>query len=271
MPDDNLVAHTFPVGEDGKLLINDGRATDPSGALVTAIDGGSTQIGMQAVQVLNTPDISSDFIKSWQVTAPALTTEILDIFIGDDLVGPTGLCYLAGGEYRCRTAATEGSALHFSIVDRNDVLGLFSGYGLSRTQLQSLTAFSGGLITDIAAGYTAVGGTSGAESKILSVGADFMDVQFHEASFQDGETLSFLDDNGSPTGVSCTLGNWEEGDVIVVQESLKDEWIEGMDHRDIHPGGSKRVPEGMYFRAKLFNNDSSNTLRVKISLTVGRL
>lgn len=259
-----IAAHT------GEVLAS-GPAVDADGNLYTKLKGGDTQIGMQAVQVLNLPDLSSDYVRSWQVTAPALTTEVMDIFIGDDLVGPTGKCYLAGGEYRCRTSAVEGSSLNFEIVDRNDVLGLFGLYGMSRTKLTGLHTFSGGVIGDVQVGYHASGKTSGAVAKILAVGADSFDVEFHESTFQDGEVLDILDASEADTGIDCTCTTWDEGDVITVQRSLKDEWIEGFDVRDIHPGGSKEVPEGMYFRVKCYNADTTNPLRVKISLTVGRL
>lgn len=270
MPDDPLISYTIPIGDDGKILTNDGRATGPSGALVTALEGGGTQIGMQAIQVLNTPDISSDLIKSYQVTAAAQTTEILDIFIGGDLTGATGKCYLAGGEYRCRTDVKMGSALHFQIVDRNDVLGMFGAYGLSRTKLSGLT-FNNGTIADLQVGDYAVGGTSTGRSMILAVGADFLEVQFHEAVFQDGENITFERGGAPLAGVDCTLGSWDEGDVIVILDSVKEEWVEGFDVRDVHPGGSKEVPEGMYFRVKFFNNHDTEEARVKVSLTVGRL
>jgi hypothetical protein len=245
---------------------------DDKGAVVTAFDGGHTQIGMQAVQVLNLPDLSADMVKSWQITAAAQTTEIMDIFIGDDLVGSTGKCYLAGGEYRCRTDVAQGSALNFKIVDRNNVLGLFGIYGLNVTKLSTLSAFAGGtLASDVNVGEYAHGDTSGAQTKILAKGADYLDVQFHEAGFTDGESVTFKDAAGVATGVTCTLGTWDEGDVIEVQTSVKDEWVEGYDVRSVMPGGSKEVPEGMYFRVQFYNNHASEAARIKVSLTVGRL
>lgn len=241
------------------------------GAGVVELKNSITQIGMHAVQVLNLPDLSADLIKSFQLTAAAQTTEIMDIFIGDDLVGPEGLCYLAGGEYRCRTPAEQGSAVHFEIVDRNDVLGLFAMFGLSRTRITGLSNFTGGTIDDINIGEYANGNTSGARTRILGKGADFLEVQFHETEFVNGETITITDAAGTPTGVGCDMTEWDEGDAILVQTSVKDEWIEGMDMRDIQPGGSKQVPEGMYFRVKCFNSHPTDDLRIKISLTVGRL
>lgn len=241
-----------------------------TGDLRITMTGGKTAIGIPAVSVLDLPDASSDLVKSWQITAEAQTTEILDIFIGDDLVGPQNKCYIAGGEYRCRTDAAEGSALNFEIVDRNDILGYFDFYGMSRTKLSGLT-FNNGTIADVQVGDVAVGGTSAARSLILAKGADFLEIQFHEALFQDGENITF-ERSGSPVAsLECTLGSWDEGDVIVIQESVKDEWIEGYDVRDVHPGGSKEVPEGLYFRIKFFNNHATEDARVKVSLSVGRL
>lgn len=259
---------------EGEMLDSIEPALNDEGQLVTALSGGTTEIGMQAVQVLNLPDQSSDYIRSWQVSAAAGVTEILDIFIGEDLVGATGKCYLAGGEYRCRTHAVEGSALNFSMVDRNDVLGYFIYYGMSRTRLTGLTAFSGGTIASVNVGEYIHGNTSGAKTRVLAKGADYFDIQFHETTFEDGEDLTIKSAAGTPTGVTCTLGSWDEGGAIVIQESLKDEWIEGLDTREILPGGSKEVPEGLYFRVKLYNAETDTEvpdLRVKVSLTVGRL
>jgi hypothetical protein len=246
---------------------------DEHGHQIMAMSGGTTQIGMQAVQVLNTPDISSDYVKSWQMSIQPNTTEILDIFIGDDLVGSTGKCYLAGGEYRCRTAAIEGSSLNFTIVDRNDVLGYFIFFGMSRTKLSGLV-FNNGVMADIQVGDYAIGGTSASRSKVLGKGTDDLEVEFHEATFTDGENITFERAGAPVATLDCTLGTWDEGDVLLVQESLKDEWIEGNDMRSIHPGGSKEVPEGMYFRCKAFNAETdggADPLRIKLSLTVGRL
>jgi hypothetical protein len=243
----------------------------PGSAQPVSLEGGSTQIGIPAVQVLNLPDTASDLVKSWQITAAAQVTEVRDIFIGDDLVGAAGKCYLAGGEYRCRTNVAEGSALNFSLVDRDDVLGIFALYGLSRTRLSGLTLWAGGTIVNVAVGQYVRGDISLRRAKVLSVGVDYVEVTFHDGAFSDGEGLSFEDATGTPTGVTCDLGTWDEGDVIEVQTSVKDEWIEGYDVRGVHPGGSKEIPEGMYFRVKFFNNHATDPARVKVSLSVGRM
>ncbi len=269
-PDDETNLDDVVSTHEGEVLDSIEPKLNDNGELVTSLSGGDTQIGMQAVQVLNLPDMSADLVKSWQISAPAQTTEILDIFIGDDLVGPTNKSYLAGGEYRCRTSAHQGSALTFEIVDRNDVLGYFPLFGMSRTKLTGLV-FNTGVIGDVQVGDYAIGGTSGARSKILAVGADSLDIQFHEAFFEDGENVTFERASAPVASLDCTLGTWDEGDVISVVTSVKDEWIEGYDVRSVHPGGSKEVPEGMYFRVKCYNNHLTDELRVKVSLTVGRL
>jgi hypothetical protein len=260
---------TGPAG--GLIAASDNGPTTLTDIQTVCFDGGSTQIGMQAVQVLNLPDLSQDMVKSWQITGAALTTEIMDIYIGDDLVGATGKCYLAGGEYRCRTDVAEGSALNFQIVDRDDVLGLFTTYGLVRTKLAGLTAFAGGTIGDVNVGEHAHGDSSGRTAEILAKGADFLEVTFHDGPFTDAEGITIKDAAGAATGVTCTLGTWDEGDVVVALTSVKDEWVEGYDVRDVHPGGSKEVPEGMYFRVKFYNNHATDAARVKVSLTVGKL
>jgi hypothetical protein len=113
-------------------------------------------------------------------------------------------------------------------------------------------------------GWTAITTTGTPPGTYTDFTGDSCDITFHDGPFTDGEAITF-------TSGTATLGTWDEGDVIVVLTSLKDEWVEGLDVREIQPGGSKEVPEGMYFRVKLYNAHASDALRVKVSLTVGRL
>ena len=65
--------------------------------------------GLPAITTINVPVTASNYKKSWQITALPNTTTIRDICICNDLVGPTGFCYIVGGVYKCRTSASEGS------------------------------------------------------------------------------------------------------------------------------------------------------------------
>lgn len=232
---------------------------DALGRPITSLSSELT-IGLPGVAVLNVPEAASDLMKAWQITTDPLKTNHYDIYIGGDLVGPTGQCLLVGGEYRCRTPAVEGSALNFAIVDRNDVLGIFSYYGLVRTRIECTN-----LVGTVNVGDTVVGGTSSATTKILSVnGSGVFDVEFH-SPFQAGEDLAF------GAGATATLGSWVEGDILEVARSVKDEWIEGLDMRTVQPGGSKAVPSGMYFRVIVYNASDTDPLRIKVALIMATM
>jgi len=227
-----------------------------------------TSFDIPAVSVLNTPDASTGLVKSWQLTVAANTTEYYDIEVADDLVGPTGRCFLVGGEYRCRTEAVEGSALHMAIVDRDDLLGLFTPYGMHRTKLEGLTSIVG----TIHVGDHVVGSTSSKNSQVLAVGSDYCEISFSDGAFTDGESLVFYGSDGvTPTGASAVLGTWNEGDVLELQRNVRDEWVEGYDQRTIQPGGSKELPAGLYLRVIVFNASPTDAFRVKVSFVMATM
>jgi hypothetical protein len=242
-----------------------------SGHLKTTLNN-RTNAGLSAVSVLDLPTGAVELVKSWQITVPPQTTKIRDIIVGGDLVGPLGKCYLAGGEYRVRTDAVEGSALHMSIVDRDNVLGAFGPYGLVRTKLTGLTGITG----TISVGDTVHGDTSGAKSKVLAVGADFVEITFdsgvdaqgYPIAWQAAEPLTFKDASGA-TVATAVLGLWDEGDVFEVSKYVKDEWVEGKDERAVYPGGSTLIPAGLYFRVTVYNAASSGDMRVKFGFLIG--
>ena len=89
------------------------------------------------------------------------------------------------------------------------------------------------------------------------------DVTYHEGPFTDGEPLTFSG------GATATLGTWDEGDVIELVRSVKDEWIEDYDYRDYSPGGSREIPTGLYLRIICYNAHATDNLRVKVSFTFG--
>lgn len=226
-----------------------------------------TQFGYPAFTLLDFPEDASDLMKSWQVTAGPQAVEILDIGIMNDLVGATGVCYLAGGEYRCRTDAAEGSAVNFSVVDRDDVLGYFGAFGLTRSRLTNLTSMTG----TFQAGEVIVGGTSGCRAKVLAVSGSTLYVSFwrwdsgdHPHTFSAGETVT--GQTSSATAVLDSTTPFTEGDVLPIKAYVKDEWIEGYDVREVRPGGSKQLPQGLYFRVTLYNAHASADLRIKVSL-----
>lgn len=216
---------------------------------------------------LDFPEVASDKMKSWQQTVSAQATDILDVWIGGSLVGPTGVCYLAGGEYRCRTDAAEGSELEFSVVDRDDVLGYFSTYGMSVGKLPNLTSISG----TFQVGETVSGNTSSMETTVLAVGADYLEARHFIKDpstglygvFTDGETIT-----GGTSSATAVLDTpaFDDGDVLELSRYVEDEWIEGFDIREIRPGGSKQLPQGLYFRIQAYNNHATDDLRVKTSL-----
>lgn len=213
--------------------------------------------GVNAVTMVNVPVDASNLSKSWQLTAPPNTTEILDIHVWNDLIGPEGKCYLAGGHYKCRTAAAEGSALNFAVVDRDDVLGLFSTYGLTRTQMFLSNVLGTPAVNDMVTGVS-----SGQTSRVLAVNGTTLDVTFANGPFTDGEEVTF------DGGATATCDDWVEGDVLELKRPVKDEWIEGMDEGAYQPGDSSQLPAGMYFRVLCFNASLADDLRVKVKLNI---
>lgn len=213
--------------------------------------------GVNAVTTVNVPIGASNLTKAWQLTAPPNTTEILDIHVWNDLIGPLGKCYLAGGTYKCRTAAVENSALNFAVVDRDDVLGLFSVYGLTRTQMFLSTVVGTISVDDMVTGVT-----SGQVARVLAVNGTTLDVTFANGPFDDGENVTFSG------GATATCDSWVEGDVLELKRPVKDEWIEGLDEGGYRPGDSSQLPAGMYFRVICFNASLTDDLRIKIKLDI---
>lgn len=215
--------------------------------------------GLPVVSTAQIPIEASNFRKSWEVTSEPETTTNMDIHVADDLVGPQGNCFLSGGLYVCRTSATKGSAIHFAVVDRDDTLGYFIYYGLSRTKME-LSNVSG----SIEVGQTVTGGTSGQTAKVLKVvDADTIEITFANGSFTDTEAVSFTG------GATAICDDWVEGDVLELRRSVKDEWLEGYEEQEIRPGDSQQLIAGLYFRIILYNADNTNDLRVKVTLDVG--
>lgn len=225
-----------------------------------------TSIGLPATVSLDFPEQASDLMKSWQVEAAPQTVEIFDLGIMNDLVGPTGICYLAGGEYRTRTSAAEGSAINFLVVDRDNVLGYFPYFGLSRSKLENLTSISG----TFQVGEIIVGATSGCRAKVLAVGADYLEITFwrwdsNDRPFDFTASETITAQTSAATAV-LDVNPFTEGDVLPIKPYVKDEWIEGLEVREIRPGGSKSLPQGLYFRTVLYNSHTTDPLRVKTSL-----
>lgn len=231
-----------------------------------------TSADLPATTIMNYPEACEDLRQTWLVDCDPQTIAIRDIWIGGDLVGPMGLCYLAGGAYEIWTSAERGSAIQFAVVDRDDVSGYFAYYGLVRSKLPNLTSIVGTFV----AGETVVGGTSGARTTVLAVGADYLDVRFAvvdangaDTAFSAGETIT-----GQTSGATAVLNDppFDEGDVLYLRKPfLKDEWI----YKEagspclpvmIQPGGSKPVPVGYYFRVLVYNFSSTDDLTIKASL-----
>ncbi len=229
--------------------------------------------GLPVVSSQNVPPTAANLRTSWQVLAAPQTLAHTDVRVGDGLVGPTGICHLAGGEYRCRKPAEVGSSLHLELVDRDNTTGIFPLLGYTRTRL-ILTTVTGGAPQ---VGDFAVGQDTGARSEVLAIiDATTIEITFEsgwDSGFQrhwkDGEAIVFEAADGTPTGVTATEVDWEEGDFYPIQKFVKDEWIEGMDVDQVRPGGSRVIPPGFYLRMSCWNNHNIDSLRVKISLDLG--
>jgi len=253
----NNTAHTVDLGSRAiDSTDSDTFPVDPEGHQIITLPVSGLS-GVNAVTTVNVPINASNLSKSWQLSTPANTLEILDIHIWGDLIGPLGKCYLAGGTYKCRTEAAENSALNFAVVDRDDVLGYFVYYGLTRTQM-FLSDVSGTPEVD----DTVTGGTSGQTARVLAVNGTTLDVTFANGPFTDGEAVTFSG------GATATCDDWVEGDVLELKRPVKDEWIEGLDEGEYRPGDSSELPAGMYFRVLCFNASLSDDLRIKIKLDI---
>jgi hypothetical protein len=225
-------------------------------------------VGLPVVQSLDIPPGAADLTTSYQIVAQPNSTANTDIQISGYLVGPQGLCYIAGGAYQCRNSAVIGSALHLSLVDRDDALGMFALLGMTRTRIVMQN-----VVGTINVGDYVVGASSGARSQVLAViDPTTIEITFESGwvgGFQrmwvDGEDVVFENANGNPTGASAEFVDWTEGGVIEVQMMVKDEWIEGYDERIIKPGGSKQIPAGFYLRIKCGNTSPTDKLRVKVN------
>ena len=219
-----------------------------------------TDIGLLATSNMNVTPDSSPLDKSWEMEVAPETMGILDIWIGDDLVGQQGLCFLEGGEYYCATSAAWGSAVHFCLVDRDDTYGAFIYYGLQRTRLSGLT----GIVGTIEVGEYVTGGTSGKTSRVLAVGSDWCEVTYHQGPMTDGESLTFSG------GATATLGTWDEGDFLELVRNVKDDRVIGYRQRRISPGGAKVLPSGLYFRVMCYNAHVSENLLIITVLSLAR-
>lgn len=218
--------------------------------------------GLPTAAQVEVPAGASPYRRSWDVAAAPESVAVLDIWVGGKLVGPLGICLLVGGHYSVRTNAAVGSAVHFALVDRDDVLGAFSPYGLQRARLSGLTGTTG----TIAVGDTVTGGTSTRKARVLAVGADYVEVTYNEGQFTDGEALAF-----APSGAASTLGTWDEGDVFEIERFVEDEHVEGYDSGDDgNTGGALPVPSGLYFRVIVYNAHTTDTMRLTVRLKVAR-
>jgi len=225
--------------------------------------------GMRPVTQMNGPYEAANYRQSWELEVPADSIGILDVFVGDYLVGPKGVCWLEGGIYEFYTQAVKGSAVYFSIVDRDGILlipgtsiPIFDALSIPRTKITGLTNITG----TIEVGHIVYGATSGAHARVISVHSDWCEVTFHAGPFDDGEALSFKD--GETEEATATLGEWVEGGFYTAQTSVRYEYVRGYAQDDITPGGAKKLPSGLYLRAKIFNADTDNPAEVCVRFKV---
>lgn len=229
--------------------------------------------GHKVVTINSLPINATNYEKSWLYEGPEGVTSIFDERIEGAMVGPKGTMYLTGGQYEIIGALKEGSSLEFSIVDRDDVLGLFVVTGATSTKMEGLTNIAG---PGLQAGRTVRGQTSGAEAVITVVGVDYLDIRAnYTGTFQDGEIVEQLDPGGTPDGTTADLGApaITEGTPLVLNEYIEDEWVQTGSIRGISPDGSKKLAEGLYLRTKFYvvPDLSYASGKVKITFEMGRI
>ena len=222
--------------------------------------------------VMNIPAESTFYCKSFAIEAVANAWTIHDIGIMNDLTGPLGICYFAGGLFKTRTSWPEGSELNVQIVDRDDMLGYFGYYGMSRAKLANLTSISGTFVV----GEHVKGGTSNCCAKILAVGSDYLEITHARwddttekvSNFTDGETLT-----GETSGATATADTpaFTEGNALFLQHMVRDEDLEGQEESVFQPGGAEPLTEGLYMRIKMWNPAPSTVHRIKIRFEMGLL
>jgi hypothetical protein len=232
-----------------------------------------TAFGFPVWTLLNYPEEAEDIRATWLIDCPPETLFVRDIWIGGDLVGPENICFMAGGAYEIWTKADRGSVVQFLMVDRDNNSGVFPYIGFVTSKLPGLTSITG----TFQVGEYVVGGTSGAKTKVLAVGASSLDVRFfvedssgNDHAFTAGETIT-----GQTSGATAVLDGttpFDEGDVLPLRKPfLKDEWIYHPEGSPIipvliQPGGSKPVPGGYYFRVVMYNANTTGDFTMKASL-----
>lgn len=226
-----------------------------------------TPVGLPSFTPIDVPNSASNYRKSWQYDVPPNALSIYDVRVGNDLTGPSGLCYLRGGECEVDGFAEKGSYLSFSIVDRDDVIGRFGPMGYSRCRLTALTS----IVNTFTAGNIIVGDTSGASATILSVDNSYLDIRANFSGvFLDGEGLTEKDSNNVSTGTTAILGSFIEGDVDELVRSIDNEQLRTDKEKDMTPGGSRKLFPGLYIRTQVWNQSLSNYIDLTITLKMAR-
>lgn len=231
----------------------------------------TTDVGLAAVQTRDLPIGCEPLVQSWKLETPPRTLGVLDVWIGGSLLGLSGKCYLKGGQYEFTREVAEDSAVHFGIVDRDDVLGVFAQYGLRRTRLYVEDASGFQVGETISAGD--------ASTRVLGIGDGFLEIRHYICTEADLHTTipggalvtGALSGAQSPARVDNPV---EEGDLIFPKGKIvKDNYIFGMAFRNFSQeiDGSDEVPAGLYFHAMVWNEGTLNSAKAYISLTLGRL
>jgi len=242
-------------------------AMDDDGRAIVAL-GANTAVGLANITVQNVTDDCATYRRSWLIQCPAQTITLRDICITNDLVGPTGQCFVVGSAFACASEATIGSELQIDMIDRDDVLGYFIFYGMHRSKLANLTSVVGAF----QAGEEIRGASC--RSKVLSVGADFLEITFdrwnalgHPDTFTDGETIT-----GQTSGATADLAtpNFTEGDFLFLQRFIKDEALYGKKSHEERPGGARQVPPGLYFRCAIYNAHATDPLWIDGTIALGK-
>lgn len=248
----------------GSGVIAGAQQTDAKGNPMVTL-APTTAVGLASVTTQDMPDSAENYRRSWMIECPATQVTIRDLCVSGDLTGATGVCLVQKWGYTVLGGAI-GSAVQVAIVDRDDLLGYFTPYGMSRSKVTISGAHGIFVVGEEIRGTTC-------RTKILAVFDDHLDITFSRydandqpATFVSGETLT-----GQTSGATATFGAFVEGDVIYVQSFVKDESLYPNKHHEEHPGGTRSLPQGLYFRLVVYNASTTDTLWFDASISVGKM
>ena len=257
----------LPAQVFGAGVIPDIPPTDDTGRPLVAL-AAVTSAGLPNITIQNMPDECETYRRSWLIECAPASITLRDFCISNDLVGPTGACYVVSSFFGCATEAKLGSELQIDLVDRDDVLGYFPYIGAARSKLAGLTDIMGTFVV----GEEIRGAIC--RSRVLAVGTDFLEISFDRwdtngklANFTDGESIT-----GHTSGATATLGTpgFTEGGLLFLQRFIRDEALYGFKSHEEKPGGAKKIPPGLYFRCAIYNAHPTEPLFIDGTIGIGK-